>query len=123
LAVSAKHRISGKNLAVLLLIGGDIVQKAIAQLSSGDVSPTILTPAVFSFGWVGYAFGALMSAFGGGMLMPNPDIQSIVINVGSHTVKSNESFVLGRLLRDLEMKYSENTRGGRWRWRWSLLRV
>jgi hypothetical protein len=99
----------GGVLAVLLLIGGDIVQKAIAQLSSGDVSPTILTPAVFSFGWVGYAFGALMSAFGDGMLMPSPEIQSIVINVGSHIVKNNESFVLGRLLRDLEMKYGENT--------------
>jgi hypothetical protein len=96
-------------LAVLLLIGGDIVQKAIAQLSSGDLSPTILTPAVFSFGWVGYAFGALMSAFGDGMLMPSPDIQSIVINVGSHVIKNNESFVLGRLLRDLEIKYGENT--------------
>ncbi len=35
---------------ILLLIGGDIVQAAIAQLSAGPVSG--LTPVSFSFGWV-----------------------------------------------------------------------
>jgi hypothetical protein len=94
---------------VLLLIGGDVVQKVIAQLCSGSVSPVRLTPVVFSFGWVGYAFSALMSDFGDEMLMPNPDVHSIVINVGSRVAKNNQSFILGRLLRDLEIKYGEHT--------------
>src|SRR4051812_48642695 len=38
-------------LSILLLIGGDIVQKAIAQL----VGRWRVTPAAFSFGWVSYA--------------------------------------------------------------------
>ena len=35
---------------ILLIIGGDIVQKAIAQLTAGPVPR--LTPVSFSFGWV-----------------------------------------------------------------------
>ena len=89
-------------LSVLLIIGGDIVQKACAQLSSGKKGFSI-TPVAFSFGWVAYAFGALMSAFGDGSLMPAPDIASTIAVVGGQK-KTNESWVLGRLIRDLELE-------------------
>lgn len=46
-------------LSILLILGPDIIQRALAQLSGSS-----LTPVVFSFGWVAYAFSALMSAFG-----------------------------------------------------------
>ncbi|EPQ54741.1 hypothetical protein GLOTRDRAFT_13685, partial [Gloeophyllum trabeum ATCC 11539] len=52
-------------LSILLLIGGDIIQKALAQ-----VSGYYFTPVAFSFGWIAYAFAALMSSFGDGKLMP-----------------------------------------------------
>ncbi|KAI0597006.1 hypothetical protein F4775DRAFT_271755 [Biscogniauxia sp. FL1348] len=83
--------------SVLLIIGGDIVQKAVAQLSGRRV-----TFVVFSFGWVSYAFNSLMSAFGDGSLMPDPDVACEVITVSSGIKKSSNSWTLGRLLRDLE---------------------
>lgn len=46
-------------LSILLLLGPDTVQKAVAQLSGRAV-----TPAAFSVGWVGYAITALVGVFG-----------------------------------------------------------
>jgi hypothetical protein len=94
-----------ETLSVLLIIGGDIVQKAIAQLSGGS-----FTPVSFSFGWVAYAFGSVMSAFGDGTFMPEPDLSSKVITVGSRGSKFNESWVLGRLIRDLEIQIYRDLR-------------
>lgn len=61
-----------------------------------------MTLVSFSFGWVAYAFGALMSAFGDGIFMPRPDCPASVINVGSRNKKINDSWIIGRLIRDLE---------------------
>ncbi|KAF2802685.1 uncharacterized protein BDZ99DRAFT_576587 [Mytilinidion resinicola] len=44
----------------LLVIGGDLVQKALAQLSGG-----IIAPVPFSIGWVPYIFSAMVSIFSG----------------------------------------------------------
>ena len=98
-------------LTVLLLIGGDIVQKACAQLSAGNKKGFPITPVAFSFGWVAYAFGALMSAFGDGSMMPAPDISSVVAVVQGQT-KTNESWVIGRFIRDQELYNKRQTLGG-----------
>jgi hypothetical protein len=50
-------------LSVLLLLGADIVQRAVAEQAGRSI-----TPVAFSFGWVAYATGALLSAFGGKLL-------------------------------------------------------
>ncbi|CAM6018637.1 unnamed protein product [Sphagnum balticum] len=84
-------------LSVLLIIGGDVIQKAIAQLS-GD----FLVPVAFSFGWVAYSFSTLMSIVGDGHLMPPPDYPAKVINAESGYSRENRSWILGRLLRDFE---------------------
>jgi len=97
-------------LTVLLLIGGDIIQKACAQLSCGNKGPRLPTPVAFSFGWVAYAFGALISAFGDGSLMPTPDITSFVVTVNGQ-FKTNESWVISRLIRDLELEHERGTGG------------
>lgn len=47
-------------LSVLLLLGPDIVLRAVAQLAGRAV-----TPVAFSFGWVAYAVNALLSTVGG----------------------------------------------------------
>lgn len=47
-------------LSVLMLLGPDIVQKAIAQTSGRAI-----TPVAFSFGWVAYAAASLLRVFGG----------------------------------------------------------
>lgn len=84
-------------LAVLLILGGDIIQKAIAQ----NVGRRFV-PVAFSFGWVAYALTATMSIFGDQFLIPEPDNTVYVINPRSGNVKRNESWLLGRLVRDLE---------------------
>ena len=86
-------------LAVLLLIGGNIIQMALAQLSGSRV-----VPVAFSFGWASYAFSALMSAVGDRKLMPSPEFASIVIDAQSGDTRPNNSWVLGRILRDMEME-------------------
>ncbi|KAL9078151.1 MAG: hypothetical protein Q9157_002945 [Trypethelium eluteriae] len=114
-------------LSLLLLIGGDIVQKAIAQTAGytlrlpsrrqrNSVQPltnasgpsirlaTIpLTPVAFSFGWVAFGFSQLQSAVGDRRLLPTPEKSAIVVNCANGFQRKNESWVIDRLLRDHEI--------------------
>lgn len=56
----SQWRNPGDILSVLLLLGPDVIQRAIAQLAGRAV-----TPVAFSFGWVAFAVSALLSSFGG----------------------------------------------------------
>ena len=89
-------------LSILLIIGGDVVLKALAQLSGRR-----LAPVAFSFGWVAYSFNTLMSVFGDGRLMPPPDNPAKLINLQSGSIRESRSWVLGRLLRDFERPLSD----------------
>jgi hypothetical protein len=66
-------------LSLLLLLGGDVVQRATAQMFGFYVQPwhrgpkVYLTPVAFSFGWVGYAFMSLTAVVGDKQLMPGPE--------------------------------------------------
>ncbi|KAL7928853.1 hypothetical protein V8C35DRAFT_316940 [Trichoderma chlorosporum] len=94
--LSAQWTSPGDILSVLLLLGPEIVQRAVAQLAGRAV-----TPVAFSFGWVAYAAAALLSTFGDGLLMPETDIANTnVIGADSGHVRTTSSWVLGRLLRD-----------------------
>jgi hypothetical protein len=98
-------------LSLLLIVGGDIVQKAIAQLHGLSSSPFLygrrvgFTPVAFSFGWVAFVFSSLTCAVGENRLMPAPDCPSIVVNCANAFIKPNMSWILGRILRDHEIKY------------------
>ncbi|KIM25767.1 hypothetical protein M408DRAFT_25886 [Serendipita vermifera MAFF 305830] len=83
--------------SLLLIIGGEIVQKSIAQLAGG---PYPLTPVAFSFGWVSYSILAVMNVLGNGTLMPEPDTQCMLVNVRKGWIRQNYSWVLARILRD-----------------------
>uniref|UniRef100_A0A0W0G089 Uncharacterized protein n=1 Tax=Moniliophthora roreri TaxID=221103 RepID=A0A0W0G089_MONRR len=85
-------------LSILLIIGGDVVLKALAQLSGRR-----LVPVAFSFGWVAYSFNTLMSICGDGRLMPPADYSAKLFNADSGFERDNRSWVLGRLLRDFEL--------------------
>lgn len=106
----AQWKNPGDIFSLLLLIGGDIVQKALAQLVGVRVSCSYqkskfnipLTPVAFSFGWVAYAFLALKGIVGEGSLMPETDVSSQVINCSSGYIRNNRSWILGRVLRDYE---------------------
>ncbi|KAK3690243.1 hypothetical protein B0T22DRAFT_536974 [Podospora appendiculata] len=93
--------------SLLLLIGGDVVQRAIAQLTGvyvqvGPKLPKVyVTPVAFSFGWVAYAFMTLASVIGGKQLMPpSAEINSTVIECATGFQRANQSWLLGRILRD-----------------------
>ena len=47
-------------LSLLLLLGPDVIQRALAQLVGRRVAPV-----AFSFGWAAYSVSALFSAMGG----------------------------------------------------------
>src|SRR5579862_1461985 len=79
-------------LAILLVIGGDLVGTALAQHAGRGR----FVPVAFSFGWVAYSFGALKSAFCDGRLLPLPNFPSIVINSETGYSRNNESWVLSR---------------------------
>ena len=102
----------GDILSLLLLIGGDIVQKALAQFVGVYIRPfkkgprILLTPVAFSFGWVAYSFNTLMSIVGENHLMPDaPDHPSILINCNNAYTRTNQSWILGRILRDHEASH------------------
>jgi hypothetical protein len=107
-AFRAQWQQPGDVLSLLLLVGGDVIQQALAQLvgvrfrlfKTGH--NIYVTPVAFSFGWVAYAFSSLVSIFGDRRLMPNPDTSIIVLNCDNGYVRDNNSWVLGRLVRDHE---------------------
>lgn len=84
-------------LPVLTLIGPDVIQRALAQISGHR-----FTPVAFSFGWVAYSFSNLVLAVGNNKLMPEPDFSSILINGRTGYARDNHSWILGRILRDFE---------------------
>ncbi|RSL58079.1 hypothetical protein CEP53_006245 [Fusarium sp. AF-6] len=91
---------------ILLALGGDVVQKAFSQ-GTGKV----YVPVCFSFGCVAYAFIALVGIIGDGRLLSPPDYPCKVFNLRSGYQRESKSFVLSRLLRDLEAIESRNTDG------------
>ncbi|KIV79476.1 hypothetical protein PV11_07038 [Exophiala sideris] len=87
----------GDVFSVLLILGGDVVSRALAQLTG-----TFITPVAFSFGWVAYAVAAVVSAVGENKLMPLPDCSCKVINAKSGYVRDNSSWIIGRIVGDYE---------------------
>lgn len=102
-AVKAQWQNPTDILTILTIIGGDVVQRAIAQMSGGS-SSRYITPVAFSFGWVSYSFAVVLSAIGSGKLMPEPEVDITCINVKSGYPRDVKSWVLGRLFRDLVPK-------------------
>lgn len=94
-------------LSLLLILGGDIVQTAIASLVGyklrlpGRKNPTVsIAPVAFSFGWVAYGFLNLIEVVGDMQLMPATNYRTLCINCANGFPRDTKSWVLGRLLRD-----------------------
>lgn len=86
-------------LSILTVIGGDIVQGALTQLTS---SHRFFAPVAFSFGWVAYSFSAILAAIGSHRLAPDPDCPCVLIDVSTGYARDVKSWVLSRLVRDYE---------------------
>lgn len=82
--------------SLLLLVGGDVILKAFVQFHG-----RYFRPVAFSFGWVAYAFSALLAAVGHLKVMPDPDCPSLLIQCHPKTGRryENQSWLLGRLVR------------------------
>lgn len=89
-------------LTIVLIIGGDVVQKALAQTTG---APNIPAPVCFSFGWVAYAFTALIGLVGPGRLMPDPDYSCKLINLESGYARDNFSWAVSRVFRRFETRW------------------
>ncbi|KAK4452654.1 hypothetical protein QBC34DRAFT_435503 [Podospora aff. communis PSN243] len=100
LELSAQWQNPSDVTTVLMIIGAEVVQKALAQCT-GSAS-TYYTPVCFSFGWVAFAYTALMSVLGDGRLLPAPDHPVKVFNLETGYVRENKHWVVGRVLRDHE---------------------
>ncbi|CAH0025656.1 unnamed protein product [Clonostachys rhizophaga] len=85
----------------LLMIIGPIIQSALAQLTG-----PFFVPICFSFGWASYAFSAISAVARDGRLMPAADHACKVINLDNGYARANRSWIIGRLLRDLEKSIS-----------------
>lgn len=84
--------------SVLLILGGDVIQLACASMAGGTSMPP--NPVAFSFGWVAYAVSALLSTIGENRLINcQPEVPLIVINLKSGYRRSNNSWLLGRLIK------------------------
>jgi hypothetical protein len=88
-------------LTIVLIIGGDVVQKALAQTTG---APNVPAPVCFSFGWVAYAFTALIGMVGPGRLLPDPDYSCKLINLKSGYARDNFSWSLSRVFRRFETR-------------------
>ena len=84
-------------LAVLSVIGGDIIHRATAQLAGNSIR---LAPVTLSFGWTGFLLSFILSLVGDGRALPRPDCSCTVVDVATQAVSQNKSWVLGRLVRD-----------------------
>lgn len=95
---------------VLMIIGGDVVQKALAQTTG-----CWYTPVCFSFGWVAYSFMSLVAILGDGRLLPDPDVSCRVINLKSGYGRDNKHWLIGRIVRDndayMSRKHPRTSRG------------
>lgn len=98
------------------------MQKAIAQLVGHRIHlygnwGFPIAPVAFSFGWAAYGFSNLLSAVGDMRLMPASDCPSVLVNCSNAFARENKSWILGRLLRDHEIRYEVDARskeeGGR----------
>ncbi|KAI6762455.1 hypothetical protein HG530_008435 [Fusarium avenaceum] len=94
---STQWKNPGDVFSVLLILGGDVVARALAQLVGSRI-----TPVAFSFGWVAYAVSAVVGAMGDNKLMPSPDTPCEVINAKSGYTRANTSWIIGRVVRDYD---------------------
>lgn len=87
-------------LSLLLLVGGDVIQRALAQQTGGHYP--LPTPVVFSFGWVAYTFLGLLAAVGDKTFLPSPEFPAVVFSTEFGYHRINNSWVVARLIRDFE---------------------
>ncbi|KAI1113981.1 hypothetical protein F5Y14DRAFT_441559 [Nemania sp. NC0429] len=86
----------GDIFSVLLILGGDVIQLALASISGRR-----FTPLSFSFGWVAYALSAVLGTIGDHRLIRcAPELSLLTFNLKSGYARNNKSWILSRLLKN-----------------------
>lgn len=81
--------------SVLLIVGGEVIQLALANLTGA-----VFTPIAFSFGWVAYAITAVLGAIGDNRLIScSPEISVKVFDLKTGYGRDNHSWLLGRFVK------------------------
>jgi hypothetical protein len=95
-------------IAPLFVVGADVVHTALAQCTS-DSDHTGL--AAFGFGSLQYAVSSRVPVIGGQRkVLPAPEICDMqVMNMNAGHARTNHSWALSRLLRDLEKQVDSNS--------------
>ena len=120
-ALSNPWQSPGDIFSVLLLLGGDVINRALAQITG-----SCFTPVAFSFGtapksiprhihyrgyerltlpiigWVAYAVNAVVTAIGQNELLPPNDCPCLVVSSKTGYIRENRSWILSRIVGDFE---------------------
>jgi len=93
---------SGILVTLFLMMGESLPPKALAILS--PARPVDEVP-YFSMGWLSWTLSAIVTAVSGtAELPPKPEVDCKVLNMKSGQGRANNSFLLSRVLRDLELE-------------------
>lgn len=95
-------------IPIFMIFGESILAKALAVCIA---TPRNDSPH-FGCGWFSWSLSALLPALSGTRdLLPKPEIDCKVLNMKSGQCRKNTSFVLSRVMRDLETNYAPKTGG------------
>lgn len=108
--LTSQWRNPGDIFSLLLLVGGDVIQKAIARQVGVQVLGIHFNPVAFSFGWVAYGFMSLASVLGNQKLMPGTKFPLKVINCESGYDRDNQSWVISCLFEHYENREAQQSK-------------
>jgi hypothetical protein len=95
-------------IPIFMILGEPILSKALAICIA---TPRNDSPH-FGCGWLSWSLSALLPALSGTRdLLPKPEVDCKVLNLKSGQGRQNNSFVLSRVLRDLESEYEPKAGG------------
>ncbi|KAL1602516.1 hypothetical protein SLS60_005932 [Paraconiothyrium brasiliense] len=101
----------GSLIAISMVIGEPILHTAFA-VTTAEVCNTEFIFVPLSFGWLSHAVNSLLPVLAGVRgLMPEPESDCQIVNMKSGKSRKNKSWILSRMLRDLE-KETDNSIGG-----------
>jgi hypothetical protein len=90
-------------IPLVMIFGEPILSKAFAICAA---SPRMDSPH-FGCGWLSWSFNAILPALSGTRdILPKPEVTSKILNLKSGHSRGNNSFLLSRVLRDLESEYA-----------------
>jgi hypothetical protein len=93
-------------------MGEPILSKALATCPMNADKTANLSVLCVGCGWLSWSLAAFSTALSGtSELLPKPEIDCRVMNLKSGHARANKSFLISRVLRDLESKYANRVSG------------